>query len=404
MMKKTIIQAPQIASGILSALMVWTGGAMMILTAAARLGLDQSSIVSWIFTVYVAGGILNIWLAVKYKIPFAGAHSLTAAAFLSMSAMEVSVPYLVGSFIMAGAIIVILGITGLFQKLLHAIPKTIIDAMLAGLILHYVVDIVPVFQHAPIVAILSLLGYFIIPKISKALPPLLGVLIFGIVGLLLVYDFPAMTQLPFSLPQFTIPKFSATYLLSLSLPIAILIISNDLAVALAALKNNGYDVPTNKAIMMSGIATVAGGFFAGHAITVGGMMTTVCSSEQTGEKDVRYKAGVVSSIFVILFGLFAWKLVSLIQLLPSYFIAIITGFSLLNILMNSLKSAFQHHSYRISAFLAFIIAIANVSFFGISAALWSLLIGTIAAKWYKESDTISINITNQNKQQLKEEP
>ncbi len=378
------MNAQNISAGMLSALMACTGGAIMIITAADRFGFSDEALLSWLFIVYVVGGLVNLALTWYYKIPFAGAHSLTAAAFLSTSAMQMTLPELAGSYVMAGLIITVLGLTGIFSKLLDLIPRPMIDAMLAGLILHYVVSVVPVFQESPIVAGLAVLGFFITPKLSKALPPLLGVLIFGIIGLLFVYQFPQAASLPPALPQFVMPQFSFTGFISIALPIAILVISNDLAVALAALKKNGFEPPASKAIATSGIGTMLAGLFGGQSINIGGMMTALCSSEEAGIKEQRYKAGMVSSILVILFGLFSWKLIAIIQILPSYFIVLLTGFSLISVLLGSLQAAFKETNYRFSVLFAFVISIANISFFGISAAVWSLLAGTVLAKLLKE--------------------
>jgi len=378
------MNSQNISAGILSAMMACTGGAIMIITAAERFGLSPVALVSWLFIVYVVGGAMNLWLTLKYKLPFAGAHSITAAAFLSTSAIQATLPQLTGSYIMAGAIIAALGFSGVFHKLLELIPRPLIDAMLAGLILHYVVGIVPVFQESPLVAGLALLGFFITPKLFKALPPLLGVLLFGLVGLLIVYPFPALQATSFSWPQLVMPEFSITNFFSLALPIAVLVLSNDLAVALAALKKNGFEPPANKAVVASGVGTMIAGLFGGQAINIGGMMTALCSSDDAGERSGRYRAAIVSSVLVMVFGLFAWKFIAFIQLLPTYFIAMLTGFSLVGVLLGSLQSAFRETSYKYSILFAFVISISNISFFGISSAVWSLLIGTVIAKLLKE--------------------
>ncbi|MFF2481365.1 benzoate/H(+) symporter BenE family transporter [Paenibacillus sp. NPDC058071] len=375
-----MIKLQQLSTGLLSALMACTGGAIMIITAAKQLDLSSAALLSWMFIVYVAGGAMNLWLALAYKIPFAGAHSITAAAFLSMTAVHLSLAELAGGYILAGAIIALLGVTGIFHKLLQLIPRALIDAMLAGLILHYVTGIVPVFQEAPFIAGLSLIGYFVAPRLSKSIPPLLGVLVFGLIGLMIVYPFPAMVSIPFSLPQPIIPAFTFNGLLTIAIPLAVLVLTNDLAVALAALMKNGYRAPSNKAVALSGFGTIMSGIFGGQAINIGGMMTALCSSDEAGHHDERYKAAVVSSIIVILFGLFSWKLIAVIELLPSYFITMLTGFSLAGVLLGSLQSAFQDTRYKYAALFSFVIAVSGISFFGISAAVWSLVAGSAAAK------------------------
>lgn len=115
-------------------------------------------------------------------------------------------------------------------------------------------------------------------------------------------------------------------------------------------------------------------------------MTALCSSEEAGSKDNRYWAALVSSIVVTLFGLFVWKVVVLIECLPAFFITLITGFSLMGVLLGSLRSAFTEPTYKYSTLFVFLIAISNVSFIGISSAVWSLLVGGIAAKVLGEGD------------------
>jgi benzoate membrane transport protein len=376
----TYVSTQNIAAGIMSALMACTGGAILIMNAADLMGLTRPELLSWLFSVYFIGGSLNLILSLYYKIPFAGAHSITAAAFLSTTVTHLSLQELTGSFMMAGCLIAVLGFSGIFNKLFKLIPKPLIDAMLAGLILNYVVQIVPAFKESPLVVGMAIAGFFLAPRISKAIPPLLGVIAFGVVGILLGYELPMISSVPFSLPQLVIPSFTMQGFISIAIPLAVLVLSNDLAVALAALNKNGFQPPMNRTIAFSGLGTSLVSLFGGHAVNIGGMMTALCSSEEAGPKEHRYRAAVVSGVLVALFGVFAWKFVVIIEVLPAFFITLITGFSLLGVLLGSLQSAFAETAYRYSILFAFVIAISNISFLGISSAVWSLLIGAITAK------------------------
>jgi benzoate membrane transport protein len=379
-----MLNSKNISSGIVAALMACTSGAALIIQSADSLGLSRAEAVSWLFAVYVMGGGLNLLLNLLYKVPFAGCQSITAAAFLSASAAHYPLAELAGSFVMTGAIIALLGLTGLFGKVLALIPKPMIDAMLAGIVLHYVVGIVPAIKQLPLVGCLSLLGFIMVPKLIKGVPPLLGMLVLGLIGLAVTYEFPAIGHTEFMLPHWITPVFTGSGFISLAVPIAILILSNDVAVALSALKKNGYQPPVNRTIVWSGLGTLAVGFFGGHAVTVGGMMTTVCSSEEAGKREHRIWASVVCGVLVTLFGLFAWGLIAVILALPSAFVALVCGFSLVGVLIGSLQSVFSEPSYRYSTLFAFAIAIANVTFFGVSSPVWALLIGTVTMLVLKE--------------------
>ncbi|TVY05611.1 benzoate transporter [Paenibacillus cremeus] len=369
----------------MSALMACTGGAIMLIYGADKAGFSQSELISWFFAVYFLGGILNLGLSIFYKIPFGGAHSITAAAFLTTGMAQFSLNELAGCYIMSGLLIALFGFSGLFNRILELIPKQLIDAMLAGLVLKYVIEIVPAFKEIPLIGGMAVLGFFITPKISSWVPPLLGVLIFGIVGLFIGYDFPVINQASFSFPQMVTPIFSMHAFFSITIPVAVLVLSNDIAVGLTALQKHGFKPPVNHTLIWTGFVTMVAALFGGHAVNVGGMMTALCSSEEAGAKNRRYWAAIYSGALVAIFGLVAWKAVVLIKWLPTAFISLISGFTLLGVLLSSLRSAFADSSYRYSSLFSFLIAAANAPFIGISAPVWSLLIGGISAKILGES-------------------
>lgn len=314
-----------------------------------------------------------------FKLPIAGAHSITAAAFLGTAAAHFTLPELAGSYVMAGLLIALVGMTGIFAKFMKLLPKPIVAAMLTGLVAQYVIKIVPALQAYPLAGTLSILGFLLTSRYFKKIPPIVSVLVLGIFGLWASQPAWQIPELHVVLPQLVIPAFSVHGFISIAVPVALLILSNDIAVAMAALQQNGYKAPMMSSLFISGIGTSLAAFFGGHAVAVGGMMTALCSSEDVGPKDKRFRAAMVSGILVTLFGLFAWAVIDLITLLPRPFISLIAGFSLLQVLIANAHFAFSAHSYRYSVVAAFIVSISNVSFAGISSPVWSLLVGSSIA-------------------------
>jgi benzoate membrane transport protein len=380
------VNLKNVSTGIMSALLPCTGGAMLIINAAHAGGFSRVELISWMFAVYVLGGLLNLGLTIKYKIPFGGAHSITAVAFLITITAQFSIHELVGGYILSGIIIALLGLSGLFNKVLQFIPKPFIDALLTGLILNNVVKILPALKEIPLIGGLAILGFIIVHRWFKSIPPFMGVLGFGLFGLFVSNDFPIMQHTAFSLPQVITPDFSMKALISIAIPVSVLILSNDVAVGLSALKSNGYEPPVRKTLAVTGIVSAIAGLFAGHATNIGGMMSALCSGDEAGPREKRVWAAIVSGVLVILFGLFAWKVIDFIEILPAAFVVLITGFSLLGVLLNSVQSAFSASSYRYSVLFTFIIAISNLSFFGISAPVWALVVGVLSAKLFKEGN------------------
>ncbi|WP_219836103.1 benzoate/H(+) symporter BenE family transporter [Paenibacillus sp. R14(2021)] len=373
-----------VSTGLTSALLACSGGAILLVQTAQTAGLAHEELVTWFGSVYVIGGLLNLILSLTYRIPFAGAHSITAVAFIGTLSARFTWPELAGGFIMSGVLILIAGSTGLFGAVLNRIPKPLIDALLAGLLLSYVIDIVPAAVQLPVIGLLAGAGYFLVPRVTKSLSPALWALLLGLAGLALLgglhSGFPPMQDTSFAMPHWVHPVFTVSGMFAVALPLSLLIMSNDLAVALVSLRRNGYGPSVGRTMTASGFASVAAGLFGGHAANVGGMMSALCSSPEAGPSESRYRAAVVSNAVVILFGLAAWQVTDLIRMLPASFVAMMTGFSLLGLFQHAVRSALQNRKLLLSVLLTFGAAALHLHAWGISTPIWALLIGAAVLK------------------------
>jgi benzoate membrane transport protein len=185
----------------------------------------------------------------------------------------------------------------------------------------------------------------------------------------------------FVFPHIQLPEFNLLSFLLVSIPLALLILSNDAAVGIGALEQNDYRPPVNRIISLSGIFSIVTSFFGGQSANMAGMMTAICSDEEAGPKEKRYMGAVVSGMLILLFGLFSWKLVPFIQTLPQAFVSILVGFALLGVFGNSLYISFSRPTLKMSAAFTFVIALSNITIYNISAPVWSLVIGTFLARY-----------------------
>ncbi len=318
--------------------------------------------------------------------PIVGAHSITGVAFLATVTNQFTYPELIGAYLIAGLLILSVGTSGTFSKLLDYVPKEIISAMLAGMITKYMLNFIVSTSQFLLVGGGALLVFFFFSKRNKRIPPMLAAIVTGCILLLLSHGIgSAGTAAGFALPQPQAPQFSLTGFLSVAVPLALLVLSNDCAVGLGALEQNDYHPPVNRVVALSGLFSVITGFFGGQSANIGGMMTAVCAGEEAGPREMRYMGAVVSGSIILIFGLFAWKLVPWIQALPGPFIAILGGFALLGVFVNSLQISFSRPSMKLSATFAFMIALANITILNISAPVWSLLAGTIIARYIEKT-------------------
>ena len=371
-----------IAAGIVASLLAIISGPAIISEAAANGNFTTSQTILWLFTIYAVGGILGIIMSLRFRIPIVGAHSITGAAFLATVTSQFTYADLIGAYLLSGLLLLVVGLSGIFSKLLDYVPKEIVSAMLAGMITKYMTNYIVSTSQLLVVGGSSLLVYLYFCKGIKRFPPMIAAVITGVILLLCTHAFTDRgTPVGFVFPQIQVPEFNVISFFSVALPLALLILSNDCAVGLAALEQNDYRPPVNQIVITSGIFSIVAGFLGGQCANIGGMMTAICAGEEAGPRENRYMGAVVSGIMLLTFGLFAWKLVPWLQALPGTFIAILIGFALLGVFVNSLQISFSQPTMKISVTFAFIIALANITMFSIGAPVWSLLVGTLIARY-----------------------
>ncbi|MEH7156025.1 benzoate/H(+) symporter BenE family transporter [Neobacillus drentensis] len=375
------LSSQNISSGFISSTLVMTGPALIILQAAATGNFSNQQTINWMFAVYFFGGLFGIVMPLVFRIPITGAHSISGVAFLATVTAHFSYPQLIGGYVMSGLLILLVGLSGLFTKIIKWVPKEVIAAMLGGLVTNYVVQIVDGVKALPIVGGAALLSFLICTKISKRIPAVMVAVVVAFISLFLTEDLQMSSKgIAFFLPSLQMPEFTWMGMVTLGLPLAMLILSNDVAPGIGALESSDFNPPIRKIVSFSGVFSIIASFFGGQSANIAGMMTAICSSEEAGMSSKRYMAAVVSGILTLLFGVFAWKIVPFIQTLPQAFVSMLAGFALIGVLLSSLQLGFTGNKYRLSALFAFLIALSHVSFFHISAPVWGLVVGAIIAR------------------------
>ncbi|MDN3017970.1 benzoate/H(+) symporter BenE family transporter [Paenibacillus sp. BSR1-1] len=375
------ITGQNVSSGLISSTLVMTGPAVIILQAAAAGHFTGQQTINWIFAVYVFGGLFGIVMPLLFRIPIAGGHSISGVAFLATVTTHFTYPQLIGGYVLSGVLILLIGLSGLFTKIIKWVPKEVIAAMLAGLVTSYVVQIVPSVKTLPWVGWPALVSFFIGTKFLKRIPPVLIAVVVAFIALFLTQQLTLTSkEIGFFVPSIQKPEFTWMGMVTLALPLAMLILSNDVAAGIGALESSGFEPPIRKIVSAGGVFSIITGFLGGQCANIAGMMTAICSDSDAGIKSKRYVASLVSGVLTLLFGVFAWKIVPFIQLLPKAFVSLLAGFALIGVLLSSLQMGFTGNKYRLSALFAFLVTLSEVSFLHISAPVWGLVVGAVIAK------------------------
>lgn len=367
-----------ISAGLVAALFGCTGPALVVINAAEAGRLSNAQTVAWLFAIYVLGGLISLFLALRYRQPICGAYTIPGAAILAASLTVIPFSDAVGAFIISGVLVFVLGITGLIGRLMRWLPMPIVMAMIAGALIRFATGAIDAIVSAPLIAGVAALSFFIVTRFSRTVPP---VLVAGVVGLVLAFALgqlqPADVNIAWVMPAFTLPSFSLDAFLAITIPLTALVIGAENAQATGVLMAEGYRPPVNAMTIISGIGGVLAGLLGGHNANIAGPMTAICSSEQAGDDpQLRYGAAIVNGVLFGLFGLFAGLAVPFILAFPKALIVVVAGLAMIGVLLGSLQQAFQKGgACQIGAFVALAVAMSQFTFLGISSPFWALLFG-----------------------------
>ncbi|WP_233191688.1 benzoate/H(+) symporter BenE family transporter [Sporosarcina sp. P18a] len=380
-----------ISAGLVAAIFGCTGPALIIIGGATSGGLSYSETISWIFAVYFFSGLLGIFLSLRYRQPIAGAHSIAGAVLVAGSLTHFSLQEAIGAYLVAHVLVIILGSSGIIDKVMKWIPVPIVMGMIVGVMIRFSTEMITSVTVSPLLAGSTILVFLLSTRFLKKFPPVLLALLIAVILAVFMNEFQLqdITSV-FILPQLIMPSFNLNAALSIGIPLALLIICTENAQASGVLTAQGYKPPNNMMAIHGSVIGLFGSFFGAHAINIAGPMTAICSADDVGRKESRYVASAVCGVLFSTFGLFAAAVVPLVIAMPGVIVSVIAGLAMLGVLMNSLKKAFSANNFQMGAFFSLIIGMSDISFLNISAPLWaivgSLLVSFLVEKEHFVSD------------------
>jgi len=246
-----------ISAGLISTVFGCTGPCLVTVAAANAAGFTLADTVTWVFGIYVFGGLLGTILALYYKIPVSGAYSIPGATLMGTALAGYSFNEAAGAFIIAGVIVLIIGLSGAIGKIMQFLPLEIVMAMVGGAMMKFGSGIVTTTQGNPVVCGAAVLAFFLVPRIIKKCPAVVAALIAGFAAALVSGQFTAdMTNISYIAPRIVAPAFNGTLILSCSIPLAALVMGAENAQAMGVLRTEGYLVHANTMTVTSGIGGI----------------------------------------------------------------------------------------------------------------------------------------------------
>lgn len=366
-----------VVAGLLSALINFAGPFLIVLEATRAAGLDEAQTASWVWAVSIGNGVCSIALSLFTRIPVIVAWSTPGAALLIGSLGGFSFAEAVGAFLVASLAAAVVGYTGWFGWLLARVPGPVLQALLAGILLPFVVSAAGAFASAPLIAGSIVIAFFL----GKRFFDRYAVLAALVVGLAVTWatgSFHAFTpSLALGGPVVTMPVFTPAALVSIALPLFVVTMASQNAPGLTLLHSQGYE--PNDRLLVGSISTVSAILapFGCHGINLGAITAAIAlGPESHSDLDRRYIAGLAGGFTYMLVGSFGGVLVAAFRTVPTETVSMLAAVALLGSALTALKGAIGGDGRAgLAALTTLAVTMSGVALLSVGAAFWGLVAG-----------------------------
>ncbi|WP_293911778.1 benzoate/H(+) symporter BenE family transporter [Deinococcus sp.] len=369
--------SPQtVLSGLIAILVGLAGPTVLIYAAARAAGLPQAVVLSWVAADMVLCGVVGILLSLRTRVPIIITWSTPGLAYLATALIGVPFPEAVGAFIVSNLLVVMLSSSEKWLGLVQRIPGHLAAALNAAILLPFGFHLVTGMGTQPLLVGMMVLGYFALRKFAP-LWAVTGALFAGVVfSLALGLTHSAAVPLGLTPWVLTMPEFSLSSVVSISLPLTLLAFTGQYLPGFAILKVNGYLPRPAPIVRLTGGVAAFAALFGVHNLTLAALLANIVSGPEAHPDPARrYAAAVWAGVFYIAFGLFAGTFLGLLALLPAEAAAALAGLALLGAMSSSLQTAFRPAGSNLAAAVVVVVTLSGVSFLHVGAAFWGILAG-----------------------------
>jgi len=361
------------------AVLVGFGGTIALIVAAAQaVGADGAETASWVAGVCLAMAVTAPYLSVRHRIPIVTAWSTPGAALIASSPGQFTLEAAVGAFLLAGALIVLTAAFRPVGRLVERIPTSVAAAMLAGVLLRFVVD---VFDDAAAVPelVLPLVGLFLVARLYS---PFGAVLIVLAAGVALTYALGMAGAVPpphLSALVLIAPAFDAGTLVGLGIPLFLVTMAAQNLPGFAVLRAAGYAVPSRSILAVTGLASMLTAPFGAHTSNLAAITASICTNPDAHPDPARrWQTGPFYGLFYLLLAAFGASLVAMLAAMPAALMVTVAGLALIGPLTGALGTAMGDEKQRFAAVLTLAVTASGVTLLDVGSAFWGLVAGLIA--------------------------
>ncbi len=370
-----------VVAGLVTILVGYTGAFAVVLTGLQAVGASPAQAASGLAVLCFTMGLSTIVLAWRYRMPITIAWSTPGAALLASTGIpEGGWPAAVFAFIVTGALLAVTGLVPWLGRLVAKIPTQLAQAMLAGVLVPICLVPVQSLLKAPLMIAPVLLTWLVMLAWKPRWAAATAVGLALVIAVIAVGAGPGLGVLPppgtalvFTMP---VPSWSAA--IGLAVPLWLVTMASQNIPGVAVLGSFGYQAPWRSALTLTGLGTIVGAPFGGHAINYAAISAALAASPDAGEDPAkRWRAAVVAGAGYLVFGGITATITALVFAGPPGLLQAAAGVALLGTLGASLAGSMAEADGREAAVVTFLVAASGISVAGIGAAFWALAAGLL---------------------------
>jgi benzoate membrane transport protein len=372
----------EVANALVALLFAASAPVAIILSAGSRGGLDEVALASWIFAAFAVNGAITVGMSLAHRQPLAFFWTIPGTVLVGAGLQTLTISEVIGAYLLTGLMLLTLGLTGWIKLAMERLPMPIVMGMVAGVFVEFGLDWIRAFETdfflvAAMTAVFFALAA--IPNAQQFMPPMIGVLVIGI--LVLFLQDSAVTTQPYdgpvlAAPRLFLPEFSLAATLELVLPLTITVIATQNAQGIIILRSAGHSPPVNSLTAMCGAGSLVAALFGCVSTCLTGPSNALLVS--SGAKERQWIGGVILGVIAILFGAFAPAVTNLLIATPTAFLSTLAGLALLRTLQSAFQISFGE-GFTSGALVAFLVTFAGLPILNIGSPFWGLVFGVITS-------------------------
>jgi len=368
-----------VVAGFIATVISYAGPLVIIFQAAKAGGLPHELMSSWVWTISIGSGVLGILLSLRYRVPIVIAWSAPGSALLVTMLPDISMNQAVGAYLVSNLVILLVGLSGAFDKVIGKLPAAISAAMLAGILFRFGTDLFVSVKDQPWL-VLAMFATYLLFKRAMPRYAVMAVLVVGVAMAVGGGELRSEALvLGLAKPVWITPEFSWQVILGVAFPLVMVALTGQFVPGMAVLRSAGYQTPASPLISGSALGTLLLAPFGCHGLNLAAITAAICTGREAHEDPgKRYIAGVSGGVFYLLLGIFGATLVSVFTAFPSALIAALAGLALLSAIGAALHGAMSVPADREAALITFLVTASGMSLLGLSAAFWGLIFGIAA--------------------------